>query len=119
MTRTPMTLRGAERLRTELKQLKSEARPNVIKAIAEARARGLTGPTDPDQHTGDALQAELLPHRESEPVDVADVHDVVESARDRARKQGEDDHKPRPGTINREPGDEDDEAQIKLLPLRR
>jgi transcription elongation factor GreA len=38
--RTPMTLRGAERLRTELKQLKSEARPNVIKAIAEARAHG-------------------------------------------------------------------------------
>ncbi len=40
MTRTPMTLRGAERLRAELKQLKSEARPNVIKAIAEARAHG-------------------------------------------------------------------------------
>lgn len=40
MKRTPMTLRGAERLRTELKQLKSEARPNVIKAIAEARAHG-------------------------------------------------------------------------------
>src|SRR5271169_2073700 len=38
--RTPMTLRGAERLRVELKQLKSEARPNVIKAIAEARAHG-------------------------------------------------------------------------------
>jgi transcription elongation factor GreA len=38
--RTPMTLRGAERLRQELKQLKSEARPNVIKAIAEARAHG-------------------------------------------------------------------------------
>jgi len=35
-----MTLRGAERLRVELKQLKSEARPNVIKAIAEARAHG-------------------------------------------------------------------------------
>ena len=35
-----MTLRGAERLRAELKQLKSEARPNVIKAIAEARAHG-------------------------------------------------------------------------------
>jgi transcription elongation factor GreA len=35
-----MTLRGAERLRQELKQLKSEARPNVIKAIAEARAHG-------------------------------------------------------------------------------
>ena len=40
MKRTPMTLRGAERLRAELKQLKSEARPNVIKAIAEARAHG-------------------------------------------------------------------------------
>ena len=38
--RTPMTLRGAEALRLELKQLKSEARPNVIKAIAEARAHG-------------------------------------------------------------------------------
>jgi len=35
-----MTLRGAERLRQELKHLKSEARPSVIKAIAEARAHG-------------------------------------------------------------------------------
>lgn len=40
MKRTPMTARGAERLRQELKQLKSEARPNVIKAIAEARSHG-------------------------------------------------------------------------------
>ncbi len=40
MKRTPMTLRGAERLRAELKQLKSQARPTVIKAIAEARAHG-------------------------------------------------------------------------------
>jgi transcription elongation factor GreA len=38
--RTPMTLRGTERLRAELKTLKSENRPNVIKAIAEARAHG-------------------------------------------------------------------------------
>jgi transcription elongation factor GreA len=38
--RTPMTLRGAERLRAELKTLKSESRPNIIKAIAEARAHG-------------------------------------------------------------------------------
>jgi transcription elongation factor GreA len=38
--RTPMTLRGAEALRAELKRLKSEARPNVIKAIAEARGHG-------------------------------------------------------------------------------
>ena len=35
-----MTLRGAERLRTELKRLKSTDRPNVIRAIAEARAHG-------------------------------------------------------------------------------
>jgi transcription elongation factor GreA len=40
MTRVPITLRGAEALRVELRQLKSEARPNVIKAIAEARAHG-------------------------------------------------------------------------------
>lgn len=40
MKRNPMTLRGAELLRTELKKLRSEDRPNVIKAIAEARALG-------------------------------------------------------------------------------
>ncbi len=40
MKRTPMTLRGAEALRAELKRLKSEARPAVIKAIAEARSHG-------------------------------------------------------------------------------
>ena len=40
MKRSPMTLRGAELLRAELKQLKSVARPQVIKAIAEARAHG-------------------------------------------------------------------------------
>jgi transcription elongation factor GreA len=35
-----MTLRGAELLRAELKKLKSEDRPAVIKAIAEARSHG-------------------------------------------------------------------------------
>jgi transcription elongation factor GreA len=40
MKRTPMTARGAEILRAELKKLKSEARPHVILAIAEARAHG-------------------------------------------------------------------------------
>ncbi|MEO7775112.1 MAG: transcription elongation factor GreA [Steroidobacteraceae bacterium] len=40
MKRSPLTLRGAEALRVELRRLKSEARPNVIKAIAEARAHG-------------------------------------------------------------------------------
>jgi transcription elongation factor GreA len=35
-----MTLRGAEALRAELKRLKSESRPAIIKAIAEARSHG-------------------------------------------------------------------------------
>jgi transcription elongation factor GreA len=38
--RSPMTLRGAELLRCELKRLKAEDRPRIIKAIAEARAHG-------------------------------------------------------------------------------
>jgi transcription elongation factor GreA len=40
VSRTPITLRGAEKLRVELKKLKGEARPEVIRAIAEARAHG-------------------------------------------------------------------------------
>jgi transcription elongation factor GreA len=36
----PLTSKGAERLRVELKKLKSEDRPRVIQAIAEARAHG-------------------------------------------------------------------------------
>lgn len=40
MDRVLLTAAGAERLRRELKKLKSEDRPNVIKAIAEARAHG-------------------------------------------------------------------------------
>lgn len=40
MTKVPMTVRGAEMLREELKKLKSDDRPKVIQAIAEARAHG-------------------------------------------------------------------------------
>jgi transcription elongation factor GreA len=40
MKRTPMTARGAEALRAELKKLKTQDRPNIIKAIAEARGHG-------------------------------------------------------------------------------
>jgi transcription elongation factor GreA len=40
MKRTPMTQRGSDALRAELRKLKSEARPTVIKAIAEARGHG-------------------------------------------------------------------------------
>lgn len=40
MAKIPLTVRGAERLRAEVKRLKSEDRPRVIKAIAEARAHG-------------------------------------------------------------------------------
>jgi transcription elongation factor GreA len=40
VNKVPMTIRGANLLRDELKKLKSEDRPSVIKAIAEARAHG-------------------------------------------------------------------------------
>jgi transcription elongation factor GreA len=38
--RAPITLKGAELLRAELRKLKSEDRPAVIRAIAEARSHG-------------------------------------------------------------------------------
>ncbi len=40
MAKTPITKRGAELLRAELQRLKTVERPNVIIAIAEARAHG-------------------------------------------------------------------------------
>jgi len=40
MTTIPITLRGAEKLKAELHQLKTVDRPWVINAIAEARAQG-------------------------------------------------------------------------------
>src|SRR5690606_432920 len=38
--RAPLTLAGAQRLRSELEELKSVKRPAVIAAIAEARSHG-------------------------------------------------------------------------------
>ncbi|MGM0593644.1 MAG: transcription elongation factor GreA [Pseudomonadota bacterium] len=40
MTKTPMTVYGAAKLREELNELKSVQRPKVIQAIAEAREHG-------------------------------------------------------------------------------
>ena len=40
MSKVPLTIRGAEKLRQELERLKREDRPRVINAIAEARAHG-------------------------------------------------------------------------------
>lgn len=40
MNQTPMTVRGAEKLREELEYLKSDLRPKIIEAIAGARAHG-------------------------------------------------------------------------------
>jgi transcription elongation factor GreA len=40
MAKTPITSRGAQLLRAELQRLKTIERPNVISAIAEARAHG-------------------------------------------------------------------------------
>jgi transcription elongation factor GreA len=40
MATTPMTLRGAEALREELRHRKSELRPKIIASVEEARAHG-------------------------------------------------------------------------------
>ncbi|CUS48728.1 MAG: transcription elongation factor GreA [Idiomarinaceae bacterium HL-53] len=40
MNQIPMTVSGAEALRAELKRLKSEERPRIIQAIADAREHG-------------------------------------------------------------------------------
>lgn len=40
MNKSPMTVRGAEKLKEELHKLKTEDRPKVIKDISEARAHG-------------------------------------------------------------------------------
>ncbi|MDS4025512.1 MAG: transcription elongation factor GreA [Candidatus Contendobacter sp.] len=40
MQKVPMTVAGAVRLRAELQELKTVARPRIIAAIAEARAHG-------------------------------------------------------------------------------
>ena len=40
MSRTPLTTRGAQKLRDELQQLKTVDRPRIVNAIAEARAHG-------------------------------------------------------------------------------
>jgi transcription elongation factor GreA len=40
MNRVPLTVKGAEKLRAELDELKTQKRPRVIEAIATARAHG-------------------------------------------------------------------------------
>jgi transcription elongation factor GreA len=40
VSKVPLTARGAEQLKEELKRLKSEERPKVVEAIATARAHG-------------------------------------------------------------------------------
>ena len=40
MRKHPITQRGADKLRDEMRMLKSRERPRVVKAIAEARAHG-------------------------------------------------------------------------------
>jgi len=40
MRKVPMTVAGAERLRAELAELKTERRPRIIQAIADAREHG-------------------------------------------------------------------------------
>ncbi|HEX7079575.1 MAG TPA: transcription elongation factor GreA [Gammaproteobacteria bacterium] len=40
MSKVPLTARGAEQLREELRRLKTEERPRIVNAIAEARSHG-------------------------------------------------------------------------------
>ena len=40
MSKTPLTVAGAEKLKEELRRLKTEDRPRVVNAISEARAHG-------------------------------------------------------------------------------
>lgn len=40
MSKVPLTVKGAEKLRLELDELKSVVRPRIINAISEARAHG-------------------------------------------------------------------------------
>jgi transcription elongation factor GreA len=40
MNKVPLTVKGAEKLRSELEELKSVVRPRIINAIATARAHG-------------------------------------------------------------------------------
>jgi transcription elongation factor GreA len=40
MSKVPLTVKGAEKLRAELDELKSVIRPRIINAISEARAHG-------------------------------------------------------------------------------
>lgn len=40
MTKHPITQRGADKLRAEVRHLKSKERPRIVTAIAEARAHG-------------------------------------------------------------------------------
>jgi len=40
MSKIPITVKGAQRLREVLKKMKAEDRPRIIQAIAEARAHG-------------------------------------------------------------------------------
>ena len=40
MTKVPITVNGAQKLRDEFQRLKKEDRPRIVSAIAEARAHG-------------------------------------------------------------------------------
>ncbi len=40
MKRVPLTIGGAEKMRAEIRTLKGEARPRVVRAISEARGHG-------------------------------------------------------------------------------
>ena len=75
--RTPMTLRGAERLRAELKKLKSEDRPNVIKAIAEARATAICARTPSTMRRASSRASSRAASTNRAPARNAEIIDVT------------------------------------------
>ncbi len=103
MKRVPITLRGAEALRVELRKLKSEDRPNVIKAIAEARAHG-----DLSEN------AEYHAAREQQGFIEGRIQETGRQARQRRDHRRHADSEPGQGDLrcHRRPRDEDNGAKV-------
>ena len=109
MTKVPMTVEGAERLKAELQRLKTVERPTVIAAIAEARSHGdLSENADYDAAQG-AAGLHRGPHRRDRA-----------QARQRAGDRPVDARRRRPRRVRRDGGARGRrERRARHLPDRR